>query len=155
LAAESLKIELNCCIIQNNITICYAFYMEEKSMTIKVGDIIKFERTFTSNDVELFTKVSCDEGDHHILPDEQGRLIIQGLLTATLPTKVGGDSNVLARTMNFEFLRPVFTGDTILCEVTIEKLEKQEKRKSILASFLCTNQNEKAVLKGNFSGVIL
>ncbi|MGE6258390.1 hotdog domain-containing protein [Heyndrickxia sporothermodurans] len=125
-------------------------------MPLKVGDIILFERTFTARDVELFTKISRDEGIHHISPDEQGRLVVQGLLTATLPTKVGGDHNVLARTMNFEFLRPVFTGDTIICEVKIDKYESQENnRTAIMASFLCKNQNEKEVLKGNFSGVIL
>lgn len=125
-------------------------------MPLKAGEIITFERTFTERDVELFTKVSGDEGTHHITPDEQGRLVIQGLLTATLPTKIGGDYNVLARTMNFEFLRPVYTGDTVICEVTIEKFEKQEnKRKSILATFICTNQNEIVVLKGDFAGVIL
>ncbi|WP_088012777.1 MaoC/PaaZ C-terminal domain-containing protein [Gottfriedia acidiceleris] len=124
-------------------------------MSLQVGDIITFERTFTVEDVELFTKVSGDAGSHHVTPDEQGRLVIQGLLTATLPTKIGGDHNVLARTVNFEFLRPVYTEDTIQCEVTIEKFEIQENRKSILASFLCTNQKEKLVLRGSFAGVIL
>src|SRR5690625_3077866 len=125
-------------------------------MTLKVGDIISFERTFTEKDVELFTEVSGDEGIHHLTPDEQGRIIVQGLLTATLPTKVGGDHNVLARTMVFEFLRPVYTGDTILCEVTIEKYEKQrEDRMAIETSFLCTNQNGKEVMTGSFTGIIL
>lgn len=125
-------------------------------MSLKVGDIIRFERNFTKEDVERFTKISRDEGDHHVHPDEQGRLVVQGLLTATLPTKVGGDHNVLARTMNFEFLRPVFTEDTIICEVTIEKYEQKENnRNSIEASFSCTNQNEKHVLRGNFAGIIL
>ncbi|MEH7378736.1 enoyl-CoA hydratase [Neobacillus drentensis] len=125
-------------------------------MPLKVGDIITFERTFTVRDVELFTEISGDEGIHHISPDEQGRLVVQGLLTATLPTKVGGDANVLARTMNFEFLRPVITGDKIICEVKIEKYERQENnRTAIMASFLCKNQNAKEVLKGDFSGVIL
>ena len=125
-------------------------------MSLKVGDIVRFERTFTKEDVEMFTKVSMDEGDHHMNPDELGRLVVQGLLTATLPTKVGGDYNVLARTMNFEFLRPVFTGDTISCEVTIERLERKDSNRiSILATFLGTNQIEKQVLSGNFAGVIL
>ncbi|MFF2455205.1 MaoC family dehydratase N-terminal domain-containing protein [Peribacillus simplex] len=125
-------------------------------MSLNVGDIITFERTFTKEDVELFTKLSWDEGNHHITPDEQGRLVIQGLLTACLPTKVGGENNVLARTMNFEFIKPVFTGDTIICEVTIEKFEKKDNgRISILATFLCTNQNEEQVLRGSFAGVIL
>lgn len=58
--------------------------------------------------------------------------------------------------MNFEFLRPVFTGDTITCAVKIEKYEREVKnRTAITASFNCMNQNEKEVLKGNFSGVIL
>ncbi|WP_106497269.1 enoyl-CoA hydratase [Lentibacillus sp. Marseille-P4043] len=125
-------------------------------MGLRVGDQLSFERTFTTEDVEMFTKISRDEGDHHLNPDEQGRLVIQGLLTATLPTKIGGDNNVLARTMNFEFLRPVFTTDTICCGVTIEKFEKQDNhRTAIVASFICTNQKEKQVLKGNFAGVIL
>ena len=125
-------------------------------MSLNVGDIIKFERSFTKKDVEMFTKVSGDEGNHHITPDEEGRLVIQGLLTATLPTKIGGDNNVLARTMNFEFMRPVFTEDTILCEVTIEQYEKQaNNRISIMATFQCVNQNKKQVLKGSFAGVII
>ncbi|MHA6261171.1 hotdog domain-containing protein [Sporosarcina sp. CAU 1771] len=125
-------------------------------MTLKVGDIISFERTFTARDVELFIEISGDEGIHHKSPDEHGRLVIQGLLTATLPTKVGGDHNVLARTMNFEFIKPVFTGDTIVCEVEIGKYEKRENnRVSIFTTFSCKNQNEIEVLKGSFSGVIL
>lgn len=124
---------------------------------MKIGDIITFERTFTTKDVELFTEVSCDEGVHHITPDDQGRLVIQGLLTATLPTKIGGDANVLARTMNFEFIRPVFTGDTIKCEVEIQSYEWEEskKRTSIGTTFTCKNQDGKEVLKGSFAGVIL
>ena len=125
-------------------------------MSLKVGDIITFERTFTVETLNYLLEISGDEGIHHLTPDEQGRLVVQGLLTATLPTKVGGDHNVLARTMNFEFLRPVFTGDTINCEVKIEKYERQENnRTAITASFICENQNGKEVLKGDFSGVII
>ncbi|WP_419865558.1 FAS1-like dehydratase domain-containing protein [Bhargavaea cecembensis] len=126
------------------------------TLAIKSGDVIRFERTFTKEDVQMFTKLSKDEGDHHVQPDELDRLIVQGLLTATLPTKVGGDNNVLARTMNFEFFRPVFTGDTITCDVTIEQLEKKDERKTaIYATFHCDNQHGKQVLGGSFGGVIL
>lgn len=132
-------------------------YKEEMKIFMKVGDIITFERTFTKEDVEIFTKVSMDEGVHHITPDEKGSLVVQGLLTATLPTKVGGDYSVLARTMNFEFLRPVFTGDTIVCEVTIDQYEKEVGKEGMRlhASYICKNQHEKEVLKGYFTGVIL
>lgn len=126
-----------------------------KDVVIAAGETITFERNFSKKDVELFSQISGDEGIHHLEPDEQGRLVVQGLLTATLPTKVGGDHNVLARHMDFEFLRPVFTGDTIRCEVTISHFEQQEKRARITAPFSCTNQHGKEVLKGSFSGVIL
>jgi len=35
-------------------------------MVLQVGEKITFERTFTREDVDLFTKVSGDEGVHHI-----------------------------------------------------------------------------------------
>lgn len=125
-------------------------------MSLTAGDIISFERTFTKEDVEVFTKVSKDQGSHHLTPDEEGRLVVQGLLTATLPTKVGGDHNVLARKMNFEFLRPVFSTDTIRCEVKIERYDKLENmRIAIEASFICKNQLAKEVLTGGFAGIIL
>lgn len=126
-------------------------------MTLQVGEKITFIRTFTIEDVEAFTRISKDEGIHHLTPDEQGRLVVQGLLTATLPTKIGGDYDVLARTMNFEFLRPVYTGDTILCEVMINHCEREfdKNRIRICATFDCKNQQEKQVLKGSFAGVIL
>lgn len=125
-------------------------------MTLTAGDIISFERTFTEEDIELFSKLSGDYGSHHLTPDEEGRLVVQGLLTATLPTKVGGDNNVLARTMNFEFLRPVYSTDTIRCDVKIDRYDRLEnKRTAIEATFSCKNQFSKEVLTGGFKGIIL
>lgn len=126
------------------------------NMDLSVGSKISFRRTFTKEDVETFTKVSWDEGTHHITPDDKGRLVIQGLLTATLPTKIGGENDVLAHTMNFNFLKPVYTGDTITCEAIIEKYtQKENGRVSIQASFTCINQEDVEVMKGVFAGVIL
>lgn len=125
-------------------------------MTLEKGKIITFERTFTKKDVEVFSEISGDEGVHHQTSDGVGRFVVQGLLTATLPTKVGGDYDVLARTMNFEFLRPVYTDDKIVCDITIDEYHKDAKNRMVIAaSFMCTNQKAKEVLHGNFAGVIL
>src|SRR5689334_12748160 len=86
------------------------YYIRAEAKTMQVGDISVWERTFTEEDVRLFTRVSGDQGIQHMQPDEQGRLQVHGLLTATLPTKLGGDMNYIARQMVFDFLRPVFTG---------------------------------------------
>ena len=121
---------------------------------MKDGDVITWERTFTEDDIRIFGRLSGDEGNHHVLPDEQGRLMAQGLLTATLPTKVGGDLNFIAREMTFEFLRPVFAGDTIQCEVTIGGLEQTDRYTRMSTNWVCRNQHGKEVMTGRGYGVI-
>ena len=80
---------------------------------MKLGDKRSVKRTFSAEDIQLFARFSGDEGEHHLVPDDQGRLMAHGLLTATLPTRIGGDMNFIAQQMMFEFHRPVFAGDEI------------------------------------------
>ena len=101
-----------------------------------------------------FAEISGDRGVHHMVPDRDGRIMIQGLLTATLPTKLGGDLNYIARKMTFEFLRPVFVGDTVTCEGTVLKAEESDDRLVVSMSVLCRNQDGKDVLRGETEGII-
>jgi 3-hydroxybutyryl-CoA dehydratase len=78
----------------------------------------------------------------------------QGLLTATLPTKLGGDINYIAQTLEFEFIRPVFAGDTITCETETQNLTEEEERTLMSSEFVCHNQNGDEVLKGRSDGMI-
>ena len=117
------------------------------------GDVHRFERTFTHEDVERFGEVSGDQQAIHTEPDEDGRLMVQGLLTATLPTKIGGDLGVLARTMEFEFLAPVYTGQPITCEVTTEAVEERDDRYDIVCSVVC-RRDETTVMRSGFEGII-
>ena len=121
---------------------------------MQVGDITSWERTFTEEDIRLFGEVSGDEGVHHVTPDAQGRLMAQGLLTATLPTKIGGDLNFIARELNFQFHRPVYAGDTVRCEVKITELEQAEGYMRMSVEWVCRNQHGKEVLAGQGRGVI-
>jgi 3-hydroxybutyryl-CoA dehydratase len=121
---------------------------------MKVGDIVSWQRTFSEDDVRLFNTISGDEGVHHVTPDEQGRLMIHGLLTATLPTKIGGDMNFIAREMKFQFHRPVFAGDTVSCEVIIVALEPADKYTDVRSDFVCRNQNGKEVMSGYALGIV-
>ena len=86
--------------------------------------------------------------------DIYGRIMVQGLLTATLPTKLGGDMNYLARHMVLDFIRPVFVGDTIRCEGTVEKVEPGEGRLNVSLSFVCHNQDGKEVMRGSTEGIV-
>ncbi len=121
---------------------------------MQVGDTNSWERTFTEEDVRQFGQISGDQGVHHVERDEQGRLMVQGLLTATLPTKIGGDLNYIARELVFDFIRPVFVGDTIRCEVAITSLEREEGHTKMTATWICRNQKGKVVLTGSTHGII-
>lgn len=121
---------------------------------MKVGDKISWSRTFTEADIKQFADLSGDSGEHHLLPDAQGRLMAHGLFTATLPTKIGGDINFIARELKFEFFRPVFAGDRIDCEVTVTEYEPGEEYARLSSEWRCVNQHGKEVMTGHGKGVI-
>ncbi|MGB8645901.1 MAG: enoyl-CoA hydratase [Anaerolineae bacterium] len=121
---------------------------------MQIGDVISWERTFTREDIDTFTSISGDAGTHHVEPDEQGRLMVQGLLTATLPTKIGGDLNFIARELDFVFLRPVYAGDTIRCEVTLTELVAAERVTQLACTWSCKNQHGKEVMTGRGYGIV-
>src|SRR5258705_11642006 len=121
---------------------------------MQVGDVIRWQRTFSEEDIRAFTELSGDGGEHHLVPDEQGRLMAHGLLTATLPTKIGGDMNFIARELTFEFHRPVFAGDTIECEVTLVFAEPAEGFTNIVSEWTCRNQIGKEVMSGRARGIV-
>ena len=121
---------------------------------MKPGETLSWTRTFTEDDIRDFARLSGDAGTHHLQPDEQGRLMAHGLLTATLPTKIGGDLNFIARELTFQFLRPVFAGDTITCDVTLVDLQPDEQFTRLVSRWVCRNQHAKEVMTGEARGVI-
>jgi acyl dehydratase len=123
-------------------------------MGLKKGQNFTFVRQFTREDVETFAEVSGDRGIHHMTPDAKGKIMLQGLLTATLPTKLGGDLNYIARTMAFEFPRPVFAGDTITAEATVEDTTETTKGTLAKIRYVCRNQEGKEVLVGSTQGIV-
>ncbi len=118
------------------------------------GAVLTHERTFTPDEVRAFADLSGDRGEHHERPDDEGRLLVHGLLTATIPTKIGGDLDVLARTMTYDFHRPVYTGQYVECEVTIDAIDRRDDRADVEASVACHVAGE-LVLTGSFDGVVL
>ncbi len=121
---------------------------------MQVGDTLTWQRTITEEDIRLFATLSGDEGEHHLEPDNEGRLMAHGLFTATLPTKIGGELNFIAREMSFQFHRPVFAGDTIHCEVTLSEMEPADPFTRVASRWVCRNQQGKEVMTGQARGVI-
>jgi acyl dehydratase len=123
--------------------------------TFRTGEVFVHERRFTIEEVRAFTQASGDAGRHHVEPDASGRLLVQGLLTATLPTKIGGDIDFLARDMHFDFLRPVYTGDTIRCEMAVADVVVEPGRVRLAFTGACRNQDGVEVLRIASRGIVL
>lgn len=124
-------------------------------LTAEVGQTYSYQRTFTDGDVSLFCGVTGDFNPFH--QDEVfcrespfGRRIVPGLLPGSMLTHIGGLLGFLAADMQFEFLMPVYIGDTIRCEVTVT--EKDAARKRLLCDAQMTNEAGQVVIRAKFSG---
>jgi acyl dehydratase len=118
------------------------------------GDVITHERIFTAEDVREFGEITGDQQSIHTDPDEDGRLIAQGLLTGSLMTKIGGDLSYIAQTMEYEFRRPVFTGETITCEWTVESVAEREDRYLLENDVVYHNGDDEIVVDASTTGLI-
>jgi 3-hydroxybutyryl-CoA dehydratase len=117
---------------------------------VTAGTTLSHERMFTREDIERFAELTGDRGRHHVVENP----IVHGLLTASLATKLGGDLDFLASEMHFEFLRPVYVGDTIRCELVVDEATPDRGRTRVRLAGTCTNQRGEEVLKFSSRGVI-
>ena len=122
--------------------------------TLVIGREYSAERTFTRAMVDAFTDLSQDRAPRHVTPDEGGRVLVHGLLVASLATEIGGRFNVLARNMDFEFLRPVYAGDKVRCIAKFEALEQPDGRTRLSLTGGCTNQDGVEVMRFVAVGVL-
>jgi 3-hydroxybutyryl-CoA dehydratase len=121
----------------------------------KVGKKSAFSRTFTEADVALFIGVTWDVNplhtdDEYMKQTAFGRRIVPGLLTASMLTHFGGLWAFLAKDMFFEYVAPVYVGDTVtaIAEIVEEDAEKGWVR----LVCRCENSEGEVVLRANISG---
>lgn len=118
------------------------------------GRTFSWTREVTNEDIAEFGELTGDLGRHHLHRDGQGRLMAHGLLTASMPTKLGGDLHYMARTMHFEFLRPAYGGDTLTCVGTVLSVLRKTTRVKVEFSFEVRSQKGELLLTGTSSGNI-
>ena len=95
----------------------------------RVGEKAAFTRTLTEADAALFIGVTWDVNPYHtddsyVAQTRFGRRIVPGLLTASLLTHLGGLWAFLATEMTFEFLGPVYIGDTVTAEAEVVEVNE-------------------------------
>ncbi len=120
-----------------------------------VGQKFGFSRTLTEADVALFIGVTWDvnpfhSDDTYAAATRFERRIVPGLLTASLLTHLGGLWAFLATEMHFEFLEPVYIGETITAEAVVEEVDAR--RGWVRLSCCCTNQAGVKVLRADVAG---
>lgn len=120
-----------------------------------VGEKVAFTRTITEADVALFIGVTWDVNPYHtddsfVAGTRFRRRIVPGLLTAGLLTHIGGLWAFLATEMCFEFVAPVYIGDTITA--TAEVAEVDEARGWARLRCSCTNRDGREVLRAEIIG---
>ena len=98
--------------------------------TTQIGAKAAFTRTLTEADAALFIGVTWDVNPYHtddtyVAQTQFGRRIVPGLLTASLLTHLGGLWAFLATEMSFEFVGPVYVGETVTA--TAEVVEVSER----------------------------
>lgn len=129
--------------------------LREAFDALYVGQTFTFRRTFSDGDVALFCGVTGDYNPYHqdrSFAEESpyGGLTIPGLLTGSMLTHIGGLLGFLATKMSFEYLAPVFVGDTIACTVTIAGKDEEKRRIEATSTFV--NQDGIEVLRASFGG---
>ena len=122
---------------------------------ITVGQRRSFTRTLTDGDTALFIGATWDVNPFHtddrfVAQTRFGKRIVPGLLTASLLTHIGGLWNFLATEMHFEFLGPVFVGDTVTA--VAEVVEHNAKKGWVWLDCQVHNMENEAVLKARIKG---
>ena len=133
-----------------------SFRRDAAAGRLEKGTTIRFSRTFTEVDVEVFGQVTRDANPVH--SDERwcdlkgfDGPICHGLLVGSMLCEPGGQWGWLATGMSFRFLKPVYIGDTVTCAMTIVELDD---RRCARAEAELTNQRGEIVLTAELRGYL-
>ncbi len=123
--------------------------------SLKIGEKASFARTLTEGDVSLFIGATWDVNPYHTDDSFASttpfkKRVVPGLLTASLLTHLGGLWAFLATDMKFEFLAPVYIGETITAEAEI--IEADDQRGWVCLACRCINQAGVEVLRAEVKG---
>lgn len=129
---------------------------ERAAQGLKAGDTFTLTRTFSEEDVEAFARVSRDYNPVHFDLRYAGAKgfeapVCHGLLVASMVTEVGGQLGWLASGMRFRFRRPVYIGETIVCELTIVEIGVRGRAR---AEARFTNDLGQVVLESEVTGYV-
>ena len=121
---------------------------------LEAGDSFTYTREFNEADTLSFGDLTRDYNPVHYDERWTGLKgfhgpVCHGLLVGSMICELGGQVGWLATGMNFNFLKPVYFGDTIRCTLTITKIEESGRAE---AEAFFTNQNGDQVCYARLTG---
>jgi 3-hydroxybutyryl-CoA dehydratase len=123
-----------------------------RSIIPESGAVYEYSRVFTRQDIIDFARLTGDAGEHHTATDR--RLMAQGLLVASIVTKIGGDMDYIAKSMTLEMLRPVYEDETITGRLKITSLLRTPHRIKLAMECEGLNAAAEPVIRGTSRGQI-
>ena len=123
---------------------------------LTVGETFTVSRKFTEQDMLTFADITRDFNpihfdDRFVVAKKLNGRICHGLLVGSLLTEIGGEIGWLASEMNFRFKKPVYFGDTIVCSLTITKIDGRNRAR---AEAIYRNQDGTIVLEAELAGIL-
>ena len=123
---------------------------------LRPGWCARVSRTFDQGEIDRFAEITADYNPVHFEPRWTAAKgyrgpICHGLLVGSMLCEIGGQLGWLASGMAFRFRRPVYVGDTVTCELTIEAIDERQRAR---AACLFTNQRGERVLEATVEGFL-
>lgn len=126
----------------------------------KVGMKNEFSRKFTREETKKMGMLIGDHNPFHfdeefIKKTKYDKPIVHGLLVAGMISHFGADifpgPGLLAESMKFKFLKPVFVGEEIRAVAEVVKVDREGNR--VTFSMNCFNEKGEMVLEGEAVGI--
>ncbi|WP_051386281.1 MaoC family dehydratase [Actinokineospora inagensis] len=99
---------------------------------LATGTALRALRTVTEADIAACARLTGDFGAHHI-SGMAGRQVAQGLLTLS-GTPLLAEDGVHVTGLDLRFIAPVFVGDDITTEITVDSLDNAELAFTVVVS---------------------
>lgn len=124
-------------------------------MRLNKDDEVVYERVFTEKDLKDYATIAHFWGKHHEIPNDKGEYLLQGLLTASLTNKIGGDYDILMYKMEFDFLKKAYTGRKLKCVNVVDSLINKGGKNFIDIISDVYDENGDHLLHGFLRGILL
>lgn len=120
-----------------------------------IGHIAEFEKTFSPEDVALFSSISNDNNPIHLDAEYAeksifGRRVVHGLLVSSLFSKIFGTiypgSGSIYLTQNLKFLKPAFVGENLKAVITLIEFDEIKNRGNFITEVF--NMSDQKLITG-------